>query len=208
MDRDAWPQPAKYGRSADGLHAYADEQLGWWRRCEAAHGTRRCAFLFENLDKELKGSFFACDQLIRGIYHPFVAEWHAAFGGGVQLLVLRADELLDRATAARARVLRFLDLPNPQTLTPPLSTSYARLHAASLRSYRAVPMHNHTRRLLDSFYAPYTARVATLLGWEPGTWQASTPSTAADLMGSTGIVYKRYGPYESRATKYGASGPN
>jgi hypothetical protein len=39
-------------------------------------------------------------QLIRGLYEPFVRDWHAAFGRE-SLLVLKAEDLLDRPAQAR-----------------------------------------------------------------------------------------------------------
>ena len=44
--------PKKYGNDADGLHAYAAEQTGAFAACETTHGARRCAFLFEMLEKQ------------------------------------------------------------------------------------------------------------------------------------------------------------
>ena len=44
--------PKKYGSSADGLHAYAAEQTGAFAACETKHSARRCAFLFEMLEKQ------------------------------------------------------------------------------------------------------------------------------------------------------------
>ena len=61
--------PRQYGHTADGLDAYVTQHLAVFRACEAAHGTRRCAFLFENLEARFNAeSFFACDQVIRGVY--------------------------------------------------------------------------------------------------------------------------------------------
>ena len=39
--------PKKYGASAAGLDAYVAEQTVAFSRCAAAHGLRRCAYLFE-----------------------------------------------------------------------------------------------------------------------------------------------------------------
>ena len=44
--------PKKYGNDADGLHAYAAEQTGAFAACETKHSARRCAFLFEMLEKQ------------------------------------------------------------------------------------------------------------------------------------------------------------
>jgi hypothetical protein len=136
----------RYGTTADGFDTFVSESIAGFEACEATHGTRRCAFLFEMLEKRFAdvcthGShsahsptatvtlrsdpdgatahtpprsqrprltsrpnpawrpgptahrprghcvaccllwqvFFHCDQLIRSVYHPFVAEWTAAF---------------------------------------------------------------------------------------------------------------------------------
>ena len=41
--------PRRYGSSPAGLHAYVKEQTGAFAACEAKHGARRCAHLFELL---------------------------------------------------------------------------------------------------------------------------------------------------------------
>ena len=101
--------PNHYGKSADGLHKYVVEQTAAFDRCVAAHGARRCAFLFELIASEYSDVFFHCDQIIRGLYEPFVRDWHAALGAG-SLLVLRVEALLDEPAASRAKVVRFLGL--------------------------------------------------------------------------------------------------
>ncbi len=81
LETSFWLHPhygAHYGRSAEGLHAYVAPHLEVFAECEAAHGTRRCAFLFENLaERYSQRSFFACDQVIRGLY------WRAAAHDGI-----------------------------------------------------------------------------------------------------------------------------
>ena len=37
--------------------------------------TCRCAYLYELLDKEYSDVFFHADQIIRGLYEPFVVRW-------------------------------------------------------------------------------------------------------------------------------------
>jgi hypothetical protein len=207
-----------YGGTADGLAKYAAEHVEIFRGCEASYGTRRCAFLFENLDKAFKKAFFACDQVIRGVYWPFIADWHAAFGS--RLLVLTAEELLNQPQTARPRLLSFLGLPalsegagggtkgsggggRPSDATPP---DYAAMHAASLRSYGAQPMRNDTRALLDGFYAPHTRRLARILGWDASRlWIESVRLTPQDYARAAGVKYSRYGPYSSHPTEYGAT---
>ena len=66
--------------------------------------------IIEQLGPQPNDVFFHCDQLIRGMYSPFVAEWLKAMPG--QLLVLRAEDLFD--AAARPAVLRRLWRCRPQ----------------------------------------------------------------------------------------------
>ena len=42
-----------------------------------------------------------CIQIIRGVYEPFMRDWHAALGDG--LLVLRVGDLLDSPTQSASR---------------------------------------------------------------------------------------------------------
>ena len=200
----------RYGATGDGLHAYATHVIEAFRTCEASFSVRRCAFLFENLSKDLGRTFFMCDQLIRGLYWPFVAEWRAAFGES-NLMVLKAEDFLDASAEHRTRLLDFLGLPPPppagsEVAAPP---SYAAMHAASLRSYGAVPMHDATRDALDGFYLIHNARLALLLGWRVDTWRSSSPLPNESFAQGASIVYRRYGPYPPTAQKtdYNAS-PN
>ena len=155
-----------YGASAAGLNSYVVEQTEGFRHCEQKHGTRRCAYLFELLDKRYGDIFFHCDQLIRGLYEPFVQDWHAALGD--RLMVIRAEDLLDRPIEARGRLLRFLGLPEDSKIDPAghsAQTSYGALHAASRKPHP--PMLDSTRQLIHAFYRPHNERLAKLMG-DPG----------------------------------------
>jgi hypothetical protein len=90
----AHPQyPRRYGgASSEGLHAYVVEQASAFDGCARRHGVRRCAFLFEYLGEAESDVFFHCDQIIRGLYEPFVRDWVGAFGD--RSLVIRAEDLL------------------------------------------------------------------------------------------------------------------
>ena len=134
------------------------------------------------------------DQVIRGIYEPFVAEWRAAFPSS--LLVLRAEDLYDDKEATRAKLRAFLGIEieiEPQIeIAPPASRSqsrsgdadaaaglpslsYAQQHAASLakpdNAHKAAPMHAHTRQKLGAFYRPHSQRLATLLQDPKFAWE-------------------------------------
>ena len=126
--------------------------------------------------------FFHCDQLIRGIYEPFVAEWKSAFPSSVH--VMRAEDLIDRNAESRRQLFAFLGVPMPsggRALTagssaPLMPASYAEIHARSMakdmngNKVQAVPMHEHTRAALHGFYRPHTHRLAQLLGRPDFEW--------------------------------------
>ena len=204
--------PREYGATADGLDAYVVKHLAAFRSCEATHGTRRCAFLFENLERSLNTrTFFACDQVIRGIYWPFLVDWRAAFGSG--LLVLRAEEMMDAPSIHRPRLLTFLGLshqPPPGSDVSDGPPNYAAMHAASLKSYSAKPMHNHTRQALDAFFAPHNRKLADLLGWEGARdlWRVSRPLPPEAWSQAASMSYRRYGPHfpDSQRTRYHDAG--
>ena len=119
--------------------------------------------------------FFHCDQIIRGLYEPFVRDWVGAFAN--RSLAVRAEDLLDQPMRAQRRVLRFLGLPLPAQGRVP-AAEYAETHAASLRGSRTAtaPMLNVTRYRLQAFYAPHNRRLAALLGDQRFLWRAGKSS--------------------------------
>jgi len=167
----------------------------------------RCAFLFELLDRRYSDVFFHCDQIIRGLYHPFVEDWHAAFGSKA-LLVLRVEDLIerrghltrshhpppqashpalpspptDRPAEARRSLVAFLGgavSAAAADAAPLPPRSYAALHAESLQAAKAVPMRNDTRRAAEAFYRPFNLALASLLGWPVReAWQHSSAASA------------------------------
>lgn len=181
-----------YGPTASGLHAYASEQVRDFTKCSDVFGTRRCAFLFERLGPSQAQAFWHCNQIIRGLYEPFVAEWHAAFaahgkeraaGRHSSLLVLRVEDMLDRPSTSRAALQEFLfgvhggggddktADARAATAGPSSTRSYADSHAASMNvsccgGGRGAPeqMLQSTRDVLSGFYRPHNARLAALLG--------------------------------------------
>jgi hypothetical protein len=96
--------------------------------------------------------------------------------------------------------------PPGSAISPDGPPAYLALHAATLRSYGAQPMHNSTRAALDGFYAPHSRKLGELLGWEDANsvWQTSTPPTAEHYAQSAAVVYRRYGPHfpSSQRTAY------
>ena len=166
LETSYWVHPhygIRYGKSDDGLFAYATEQIKGWNACAKSHGERRCAFLFEMLNKTEADVFFHCDQLIRGIYWPFIAEWLAAFGK--QFLIIRAEDLLsaDGTTAANARqaVWAHLGVGLPSGGYQIETRSYAEVHTAGLKGEE--PMSARTRSVLGGFYSPHNAKLAAML---------------------------------------------
>ena len=111
-------------------------------------------------------------QVIRSLYEPFVRDWHAALGTS-GFLVVRVDDLLDRAAETRMKVLAFLGLPVvvPATVPSP-QTSYASFHAASLKAVHAQPMLSETRQMAEAFFKPYDDRLAAMypsVAWPHGS---------------------------------------
>ena len=87
---------------------------------------------------------------------------------------------MDAPSIHRPRLLTFLGLshqPPPGSDVSDGPPNYAAMHAASLKSYSAKPMHNHTRQALDAFFAPHNRKLADLLGWEGARdlWRVSRP---------------------------------
>jgi len=172
----------RHGSDADGFHSYAAEQSKGWRACVAAFGARRCAVHFEQLGAAPNDVFFHCDQLIRGMYAPFVADWLLALPGS--LLLLRAEDFFtaDARPAVLQRVWRHLGLR-------PLSSSGGgggsegggddggtarRLRKAEgrLPSYDELTpprqrsgfaMADKTRALLSELYKPFNLALVALL---------------------------------------------
>jgi len=181
--------PRKYGQSPAGLHAYLSEQFGAFSTCEAQHGTRRCAYLFELLGQRESDVFFHCDQIIRSLYHPFLQDWHAALGE-TGLLVMRTEDLLDHPDTSRARLATFLGLPPTSVagLTAP-TTGYAALHAASLKAANAQPMNAETRALGERFFRADLDRLAKLI--PSAAWQGSTVVNAAEIAGAVTAHFRK-----------------
>jgi hypothetical protein len=172
-----------YGNSPAGLHTYAVEQTGAFNGCVRAHDVRRCAFVFELLNPTYGETFFHCDQIIRGLYEPFLRDWHAAFGKEA-LLVLRVEDLIDDPIDTREKLLKFLQLPGTGSAKsyPPITTTYRQLHLKSLRDAHAHPMNESTRAVLEGFYRRHNFATAALLGWPNAlAWPASTTIDAAAL---------------------------
>ena len=192
--------PIHYEKTG-GLRKYISEQGGAFNDCAATHGARRCAHLFELLGQKYADVFFHCDQIIRGLYEPFIQDWFAAFGHE-GFLAIRVESLLDDPLRARTQVLGFLGLPSAPaasaaTLAPlaPLPNAtgatgtrgtYKALHCGSLRAAKAPPMDNATRAAVEAFYRPYNTKLEKLLGWAPGeAWGTPTACTATEIAAAT-----------------------
>lgn len=134
-------------------------------------------------------------KVIRGIYAPFLADWLSAFPPS-SIRVLRAEDLLDRPSAAWASLTSFLGasaagaasaIAHPgqnaaagrgaqTSAQAPLlhshNASYAGYHAAMVEAAGGTtPMASRTRIVLDAFYAPFNRELAALLGEDKFRWQ-------------------------------------
>lgn len=121
-------------------------------------------------------------QIIRSLYHPFLVDWHAALGT-TGLLILKAEDLIERPTETRANVAAFIGLPLSAVSSAPLpSMSYKSLHAASLKAASAQPMNAETRTLAEDFFRTDLERLARLfphVTWPHGSTSVDAAGIAA-----------------------------
>lgn len=159
----------RYGVGAPGLHAYVREQLAGWRTCVIRYDVRRCAIHFEQLGAEQSDIFFHADQVIRGIYSPFVRDWLGAFAEN-QLLVVRTEEFLDRRQPLLNRIWRHLGL-EPVDLEASLPPKLVRAQQRLPTDYWAWtkskgPIQKETSQLLAAFYLPFNRELREMLAAE------------------------------------------
>ena len=185
--------PKRYGRSADGLHSYVEQQAAGWDACVAKYGRWRCAIHFEQLGKEQSDVFFHCDQLIRGIYSPFVRDWLAAFPRS--LLILRAEDFYGAAATREELLLRtwaHLGLPAPSAGggSPPYVGSKVekRLREQPYASWTANkgPIHPKTSERLGRVFAPFNRELRDMLEAD-GTSCSSSDDCDRFLWAGSGV---------------------
>ena len=92
----------------------------------------------------------------RGEYAPQLERWFATFPRE-QILVVRSEDLYERSAEALTRVANFLTI-NPDVTIP--FTTHNRTSGP--------PLDPVIRRRLSNHFAPFNARLADLLGWNPG----------------------------------------
>ena len=121
----------------------------------ARRGARRCAYMFELIERKYGDVFFHCDQIIRGLYEPFVADRR-------RLRAWRCSEdLLDQPAQAGSSCSTSSGCPastpprsRPGRPTPPARSSLRGMGAGCAPT-RASSPRRFTRR---------TMRLAALLG--------------------------------------------
>jgi hypothetical protein len=232
-----YPQYAgKYGPGAAGVRAYLAEQAQAFGACARAHGARACAMRFEALSDSLQAVYYHCDQLLKGMHAPFVAEWLDALhgtaaavatidaggggrsaggaedggssapliagrarAGGHMLFVLSEDYFEPASRAAViARVVAFAGI---RVGAAEVEAIAAAAHKRPLHRRRwgigageaALPswaMPASLRAELDSFYRPYNAELARLLG-EPRCASWPVYRGPADAAGATAVPTAR-----------------
>ena len=160
----------KYGQGAAGLHAYAMEQRAGWQACVQSYGARRCAIHFEQLGAAQDGVFFHADQLIRGMYAPFVADFLGAFPES-QLLVVRTEDFIDKRQPLLNRIWRHLGVE-------PLDFENGSVPPALVRVQRRLPTdywtwtkHKgpilpETTLVLKELYRPFNQELREMLAKE------------------------------------------
>jgi hypothetical protein len=176
----------KYGKGADGLEAYAKEQVAGWRACVEEFGSVRvCAVHFEQLGSRPNDVFFHCDQLIRSMYAPFVRDWLGAFPEH-QLLLVRTEDVVDDRRSTLTRVWRHLGLPSLFESGREVPSRMSRAESRLPQDYRAWtqgygPIKAETTELLRGLYAPLNLELRNMLR------DAANPScrgTLSDLKGT------------------------
>ena len=167
----------KYGKGSAGLLTYAREQTAGWYACARAFGAKRCAIFFEQLGQEPNDVFFHCDQLLRGLYAPYIADWLAAFPEGALLLV-RTEDLIDQRRLTLQRVWRHLGVPPLDWDAADAGTIHlpARLRRAEARfpvSYgewtkAQGPISPEATETLQALYAPHNRALRDMLAASGG----------------------------------------
>ena len=175
----------KYGSGGEGLSAYVAEQTSGWQACEATYGARRCAVFFEQLGPQPNDVFFHCDQIIRGIYSPFVSDWLSAFPEE-NLMLIRAEDFLSAPSVTLRRVWRHIGVrplrwaedeasgggatttADAAAAIDPQPRGMRRAWARLPRSYREWtqakgPMPAEAAKRLNALYAPYNRALRDLL---------------------------------------------
>lgn len=160
----------RYGQGAAGLHAYVMEQRAGWQACVRSYGAKRCAIHFEQLGAAQDGVFFHADQLIRGMYAPFVADFLGAFPES-QLLVVRTEDFIDKRQPLLNRIWRHLGVE-------PLDFENGSVPPALVRVQRRLPTDYwtwtkqkgpilpETTLVLKELYRPFNQELRAMLAKE------------------------------------------
>jgi len=151
-----------YGDGEEGFLKWFREAANEFGRCSEEYSLRHCALYFESLSKRNEQVFYHCDQLIKGMYSVFVEDWLAFFPDG-QLLVIQFEEYIQHPTPALARVFDHLGLDDlPSDALKTIANSRSALEIGDdPRIGRSLSA--QTRLEVESFYAPFNAKLAQQL---------------------------------------------
>jgi len=94
--------------------------------------------------------------MARGEYAGQLERWFGVFPKK-QILIIRSEDLYERTAEAFSRVADFLEI-NPDVKIP----------FATHNQSSGSPLDPAIRRRLSEHFAPFNARLADLLGWDPG----------------------------------------
>lgn len=171
-----------YGDSESGVRAYMAEQAGAFRACATRHGDCACALKFEALAAAYQDLYYHCDQLLKGLYAPFVEEWLRAVGGRANAHFELSEDFFASRRAVLARVatfsgLRATDAELDAMAAKPHRPPQKRSPGGQVRSW---DMSAALRAEVESFYRPYNEQLARLLG-EPryAQWPLYVPNDAS-----------------------------
>lgn len=152
----------KYGNHSEGFIAFVADQVGAYRECVARHSEEDCIMRFETMGMKEEKVYFHCDQILRGMYAPYLKVWFRYFPRS-SFLILDSRRYFRDSYATMTQVLNFLGLPVPH----PNSSTYQAMVAAGPRVSNVeardlIP--EGARRILSKLYEKHVEDLAVLLG--------------------------------------------
>uniref|UniRef100_A0A7S3R6I9 Sulfotransferase n=1 Tax=Dunaliella tertiolecta TaxID=3047 RepID=A0A7S3R6I9_DUNTE len=132
------------------LHATAVRDIESWHRCVASHGTPWCV------------RHYNPQQLVKGMYAEFMDDWLKHFPRE-QLLILRYEDYTRAQVNHLDALFKFLGLNDLQELPEGKRSSITTMPVRNKNSDKYDKMLPETRKLMQEFYAPFNAKLASIL---------------------------------------------
>ena len=160
--------PARYGKSHDGFRYYFGNQSAAFDTCVNTNGRgrRKCALRFEGYGAAEADVYYHADQLVKGMYAVYLAEWQAALGRE-NLLILRTEDQIAHPMRTLKRVVSHLRLRpmRDEELRKARAVEVAD-EAEKVREAHGT-MEPGVRAAVRAFYEPFNKALARQLG-DPG----------------------------------------